>query len=66
MAEQVPVPPRSTVTLIWQPSHYDWDGANYQTIPGVWVTRAGHGTLWQDGYWRSNSPISEWVPGHWM
>ena len=33
---------------------------------GVWVERAGHGTLWQDGYWRPGPDGSVWVPGHWM
>jgi WXXGXW repeat (2 copies) len=65
-AELVPVPPRSSVPLIWQPGHYDWDGARFLWVPGRWVDRAGHGTLWQDGYWRREGSGYVWVPAHWM
>ena len=65
-AEQVPAPPRSKVPLIWQPGHFDWDGIGYIKVPGRWVDRAGHGTLWQDGYWRQVSGPSVWVPAHWI
>ena len=64
--EQVPTPPRSNVTLIWQPGHYDWDGGAYTWVHGEWVDRANHGTLWQDGFWRSRQGTSIWVPGHWV
>ena len=64
-AEQVTAPPRSTQTLIWQPGHFEWTGAAYRFYAGEWVERAGHGTLWQDGYWRPAAPASVWVPGHW-
>jgi hypothetical protein len=65
-AEQVPAPPPSKVTLIWQPGHYDWDGSHYAWVPGEWIERAGHGTLWQDGFWRSGHGEASWVPGHWL
>ena len=64
--ELVPVPPQSSVPLIWQPGHYDWNGAGYIWVPGRWVGRAGHGTLWQDGYWRREGNAYVWVPAHWM
>ena len=66
LAEYVPRPPSSRVPLIWQPGHYDWDGARYLWRTGAWVIRADHGTLWQDGYWQSAAPVSVWVPGHWL
>lgn len=65
-AELVPLPPRSSVPLIWQPGHYDWNGALFVWTPGQWVERAGHGTLWQDGYWRREAGRYVWVPAHWM
>lgn len=64
--ERVPAPPRSFVVLIWQPGHYDWNGSGYVWVSGKWVERAGHGTLWQDGYWRQTNQTSEWVPAHWI
>lgn len=65
-AEQVPLPPRSSSTLIWRPGHFDWNGSAYVWIPGEWVERAGHGTLWQDGYWERAERGSVWVPAHWI
>lgn len=65
-AERVPSPPKSSVVMIWQPGHYDWDGAGYVWIAGEWVDRAGHGTLWQDGYWQQTNQTSMWVPAHWI
>ena len=40
--------------------------AAFAWTPGEWVERAGHGTLWQDGYWRKDGPSYAWVPAHWM
>jgi len=65
-AERLPPPPASTVTLIWQPGHYDWDGTNYVYIKGRWVSRGGHGPLWQDGMWHRAGSRWEWVPAHWL
>ena len=65
-AEQVPVPPRSSVTLIWRPGHYEWTGSGYNWIPGEWIDRAGRNALWQDGYWRQAGGRSVWVPGGWL
>jgi len=64
--EQVTAPPPSHTALIWQPGHYEWNGATYVWIQGAWIERAGHGTLWQDGYWQPTGAGSVWVPGHWM
>ena len=66
LSEQVPAPPASNVTLIWRPGHYLWDGRAYAWAPGAWVDRAGHGTLWQDGFWQRTDGRSVWVPAHWM
>lgn len=65
-AERVPAPPKSSVVMIWQPGHYDWNGVGYVWIPGEWVDRAGHGTLWQDGYWQQTNQTSMWVRAHWI
>ena len=66
LAEDVPAPPRTRVALIWRPGHFDWTGAEYVWEAGAWVSRAGHGTLWQDGYWRRSAAGEEWVPAHWI
>ena len=66
LAEDVPAPPSAAVTLIWRPGHYDWTGMGYAWVRGAWVDRAGHGSLWQDGYWRRSGPNPVWVPAHWI
>ena len=65
-AEQVPPPPRASVTLIWRPGHYDWNGFEYTWIAGQWIDRGGRNSLWQDGYWRQVSGRSVWVPARWL
>lgn len=66
LAEQVPTPPQSSVVLVWQPGHYDWIGDTYVWVKGKWVDRAGHGTLWQDGYWQQTAQGPVWLPAHWI
>jgi len=65
-AERVPAPPSSSVVMIWRPGHYDWNGVGYAWVAGEWVDRAGHGTLWQDGYWQQTNQTAVWVPAHWI
>ena len=66
IAEQQPLPPVSPDPVVWQPGHWDWNGATYAWVPGMWVPRAGHGTLWQPGYWSQVNGTYVWVPGHWV
>ena len=66
-AEAVPRPPVSEVSLIWQPGHWDWTGASYAWTAGIWISRAGHGTAWQDGYWTPGQDGQwVWFAGHWI
>ena len=65
-AERIPQPPASAVTLIWRPGHWDWDGSDYRWAEGEWVSRAGHGPLWQDGFWRRAGNGYIWQPAHWI
>ena len=66
-AEAIPPPPLSERLQIWQPGHWDWDGAGgYVWREGSWVDRAGHGTAWQDGYWSNSTGVWIWVPAHWV
>jgi hypothetical protein len=63
--EIIPKPPVSAVPLVWQPGHYEWNGAGYVWYPGEYVQRAGHGTLWQPGYWSRTGAVWAWQRGHW-
>ena len=65
-AEEVPLPPVSSVEVVWKPGHFDWNGSDYIWISGEWVDRAGHGAMWQDGYWDGAGPAAVWIPGNWM
>lgn len=65
-AERIPAAPASSITQIWQPGHWDWDGHDYRWRDGDWVPRSGHGPLWQDGYWQRSGRGFAWVPAHWL
>ena len=64
--EIIPKPPVSATPLVWQPGHYEWNGAGYVWYPGQYVPQAGHGTLWQPGYWANTGGAWSWQPGHWV
>ena len=67
LTETISKPPVSGVVLIWQPGHWDWDGAgSYFWRAGDWVDREGHGTQWQDGYWGVVDGRMAWVAAHWV
>ncbi|MBV8399407.1 MAG: YXWGXW repeat-containing protein [Acetobacteraceae bacterium] len=65
--EVVPNPPVSATPLIWQPGHWDWNGAAYVWVPGQFVPREGHGPMWMPGHW-AQTPTGGWAwqPPHWM
>lgn len=64
--EIIPKPPVSATPLVWQPGHYEWNGAGYVWYPGQYVQQAGHGTLWQPGYWTNTGGTWIWHPGRWL
>lgn len=68
-AEVIPKPPVSAIPLMWQPGHWNWNGAGYDWAPGEYVPAAGHGNLWMPGYWAAGpggagAPLV-WQPAHW-
>ncbi len=65
LAETMPKPPVSAEKLLWQPGHWNWDGAGYNWAPGEWVPAAGHGPLWQPGWWSNSDGGWTWQPAHW-
>jgi hypothetical protein len=58
--EAVPPPPRG-VRMVWQPGHYQWNGADYMWIPGQYVPARETYHRWVHGHW--DGPV--WVPAHW-
>jgi hypothetical protein len=65
MAETIPKPPVSAEPLLWQPGHWDWNGSSYAWQPGEYVPAAGHGALFQVGYWQLAPSGWVWVKAHW-
>jgi WXXGXW repeat (2 copies) len=67
VVETVPNPPVTTTPLIWQPGHWNWNGANYVWEGGQYVPRTGLSGIWQPGYW-TRGPSGGWVwqPAHWQ
>lgn len=60
-AEVIPPAPRGAV--VWQPGHYQWDGAAYVWVPGRYVARrAGR---WERGHWQRAGGRWVWVPAQW-
>lgn len=64
ISEEIPLPPVSDTVVVWQPGHFDWDGAAYTWQPGEWVQRAN--STWMDGFWDETRPTPVWVPAHWL
>jgi hypothetical protein len=64
--ETIPRPPVSGEPLLWQPGHYEWNGAGYVWYPGQYVPAAGHGNLWQPGFWQQTPNGWVWQPGRWV
>lgn len=65
IAETIPKPPVSPEALLWQPGHWNWNGQSYDWQPGEYVPAAGHGALFQTGYWQQTPSGWVWVKAHW-
>ena len=66
VAETIPKPPVTEEVLVWQPGHWDWNGAGYLWVQGRFVPQAGHGNLWMPGFWQRSGGTEVWLPAHWM
>ncbi|HJS86584.1 MAG TPA: hypothetical protein VJ779_14090 [Acetobacteraceae bacterium] len=64
--DPMPKPPVTATLLIWQPGHWDWNGAGYVWQPGEYVPREGHSGLYMPGYWAQTPSGWQWQPAHWM
>ena len=65
-SEPIPKPPVTATPLIWQPGHWDWNGAGYVWQRGEYVPREGHGELYMPGYWAQSPSGWQWQPAHWL
>ena len=67
IVEEQPLPPVTSEPLMWQPGHWDWNGAGddwakgqYVWKKGQYVPARGHGNLWMPGWW-SRKPSAGWT-----
>jgi hypothetical protein len=60
------IPTAPSTTVVWEPGHWQWNGATYEWVPGRYVERAAIvGTQWVNGHWENRGGGWVWVPGHW-
>ena len=64
--EAIPLPPVSGVPLIWQPGHWNWNGAGYVWEPGMYVPQGTHSNMFMPGYWQQTTSGWAWVAPHWL
>ncbi|WP_428490282.1 hypothetical protein [Rhodopila sp.] len=64
-AEVVPPPPGGR--MIWEPGHWQWDGARYAWHPGRYVERGPHHGHYVQGRWIWGPREHRWLwrPAHW-
>ena len=65
-SEVIPLPPVTEEQLIWQPGHWDWNGARYTWREGRYVPRGQHSMQWMPGFWALENGAWNWVPAHWL
>ena len=62
--ETIPPPPASVD--VWHPGHWAWTGANWNWIPGQYVTAPAPQATWIPGHWEQQPTGGYiWVDGHW-
>jgi hypothetical protein len=62
----IPKPPVTGTPLVWEPGHWNWSGNGYVWEPGEYVSREGHGTMFQPGYWQQGTAGWQWIAPHWL
>ena len=63
--EAVPPPPRPVEVVVWEPSHWHWDGREYVWVGGRYIERPHRQAEWEAGHWRERGSQWVWVPGRW-
>jgi hypothetical protein len=58
------VPPAPARAVVWQPGHYQWNGAAYVWVPGRYIARTGG--RWVRGHWQRAGGGWVWVRAHWQ
>jgi hypothetical protein len=58
-------PPAPGPDYAWTAGYYNWSGAGWIWVPGVWAVRPYRGALWFGGHWNYRGGRAFWVRGHW-
>jgi len=61
--EIVPAPPGPR--MLWEPGHWQWNGAAYVWIRGRYIAAARRYHHWVEGFWARRGPRWVWAPAHW-
>ncbi len=60
-----PKEPAPTVTAVWTPGSWQWDGRVYVWVEGAWRIPPGKDHTWQRPTWNVNAGRARFVPGGW-
>lgn len=65
--ETVPAPPQGPADYFaWDPGHWNWNGRDYDWMPGHYVERPYQGGVWVRGGWHNDGDRRwSWTPSHW-
>jgi hypothetical protein len=58
-------PPRPTVTAVWTPGQWQWDGRAYVWIAGSWRIPPSQQHTWKPAGWSVGARGATFVPGGW-
>ena len=51
---------------LWVSGYYNWDGSQYQWVPGTWAKAPRARAVWVPAHWQATSSGYVWVPGSWQ
>jgi hypothetical protein len=60
------VPPLPGPAYVWQPGYWQWNGYQYQWVPGRYVARPYGNAVWIPDHWVQSSNGWVFVPGNWQ
>ncbi|MBL9020110.1 MAG: YXWGXW repeat-containing protein [Myxococcales bacterium] len=64
-APEVPREPAPTVTAVWTPGSWQWDGRAYVWVTGAWRIPPAPQSTWQAPTWNVRRGRAVYVPGGW-
>jgi len=75
IAPRAPPPPRVEVVPpslpqmaavdVWRPAHWDWNGTDWDWIPGAYSARPRPAAVWYPGHWLEGTNGWVWQDGYW-